>query len=113
MWFAKCRECISEAFVSLIIASSSNRKSKNCRAFATSASLKNIFISKDTNELETLNELMGDHSFRFECRSLIDFKPRSFDLPNDFDVIFFSSIRSAKFLSESKKIDLDRESLGI
>ena len=51
---------------------------------------------------------MGDHSFRFECRSLIDFKPRSFDLPSDFDVIFFSSIRSAKFLSESKKINLDK-----
>ena len=50
---------------------------------------------------------MGNHAFRFECKSLIDFKSLSFDLPNDFEVVFFSSIRSAKFLSESKKIKLD------
>ena len=50
---------------------------------------------------------MGNDAFRFECRSLIDFKSLSFDLPNDFEVVFFSSIRSAKFLSESKKINLD------
>ena len=50
---------------------------------------------------------MGNHAFRFECKSLIDFKSLSFDLPDDFEVVFFSSIRSAKFLSESKKIKLD------
>ena len=50
---------------------------------------------------------MGKDAFKFECTSLIDFKPRSFDVPNhSFEVVFFSSIRSAKFLSESKKINL-------
>ncbi len=74
--------------------------------------MKQIFISKDANELETLNELMGNRDFRFECKSLIDFKSLSFDLPNDFEVVFFSSIRSAKFLSESKKINLDNYSIA-
>lgn len=55
---------------------------------------------------------MGNDAFRFECRSLIDFKSLSFDLPNDFEVVFFSSIRSAKFLSESKKINLDKYSIA-
>ena len=55
---------------------------------------------------------MGNDAFRFECRSLIDFNSLSFDLPNDFEVVFFSSIRSAKFLSESKKINLDKYSIA-
>ena len=55
---------------------------------------------------------MGNDAFRFECRSLIDFKSLSFDLPNDFEVVFFSSIRSAKFLSESKKINFDKYSIA-
>ena len=63
-------------------------------------------------ELETLNDLMGNDALRFECRSLIDFKFLSFDLIDDFEVVFFSSIRSAKFLSESPKINLDKYSIA-
>ena len=50
---------------------------------------------------------MEKDALKFECRSLIDFKPRPFDVQShNFEVVFFSSIRSAKFLSESKKIKL-------
>ncbi len=68
--------------------------------------MRNIFISKDINELETLEALMGNDALTFECKSLIQFKSLPFDLPVDFEVVFLSSIRSAKFLIESKKINL-------
>ncbi len=74
--------------------------------------MRNIFISKDARELDFLNNFKGNDTLGFECRSLIDFKPIFFDLIDDFEVIFFSSIRSAKFLFESKKINLAKYSIA-
>ena len=74
--------------------------------------MRNIFISKNASELDFLDDFKGSDTLGFECRSLIDFVPVFFDLIDDFEVIFFSSIRSAKFLFESKKINLAKYSIA-
>ncbi len=59
--------------------------------------MKRIFISKNPDEVLSLSEFCEHHNFKLLAKSLISFEAVSFELKEDFDVVFFSSIRAANY----------------
>ena len=68
----------------------------------------NIFISKDASSLEEIPLMLNSMSVQAFYKSLIRFESVSFKIESHFDVIFFPSVRAAKFLLESGQVDLSR-----
>lgn len=58
---------------------------------------KRIFISKPIEELEVLAQKCTETNSSLFATALIDFEAIPFDIDHPFDVIFFASIRAARF----------------
>ena len=65
-----------------------------------------IFISKDESELEEIPSFLNEANVSATFHSLIGFEATPFHLKSAFEVIFFPSIRAAKYVLESGQIDL-------
>ena len=65
-----------------------------------------VFISKAESELEEIPNYLNSQNIKGVFESLIRFEPLSFQISSLFEVIFFPSIRSAKFVLDSGQIDL-------
>jgi uroporphyrinogen-III synthase len=66
--------------------------------------IKSIFISRDKNNCESLVEFCKDQNLNLTAQSLIYFEPTDFELAGSYNVIFFSSIRSADFFLQKHQI---------
>lgn len=67
--------------------------------------IRKIFISRDPNGCDSLVEFCERRLLELIAKSLISFEPTSFQISDTFDVIFFSSIRSAEYFLKQYKID--------
>jgi uroporphyrinogen-III synthase len=56
-----------------------------------------LFISKNRSEIQLLEDFAKEHSLTVEASSFLHFRPIPFELPTQFDVIFFSSPRAVTF----------------
>lgn len=59
--------------------------------------IQQIFISREEKECGNLPDLLEKNSISLVAKSLITFEAVSFIHPRGYDVIFFSSLRSAQF----------------
>jgi uroporphyrinogen-III synthase len=66
-----------------------------------------IFISKDEQDLGIIPRFLEDKDIKGVYSSLIHFEKVFFQIPSDFEVIFFPSARSAQFMIDSKEINLN------
>ena len=66
----------------------------------------NIFISKDASSLEEIPLMLNSMGVQAFYKSLIRFESVPFKIELDFEVVFFPSVRSAKFLLDSGKLNL-------
>ena len=71
-----------------------------------------IFISKDESELEDILSLLNEVNVTGICHSLIGFEATPFRSTSAFEVIFFPSIRSAKYVLDSGQIDFSSYELA-
>lgn len=67
-----------------------------------------VFISKDACDLDEIPSFLSAKNISGLYQSLIRFESVPFKIESDFDVIFFPSVRAAKFLLESGQVDLSR-----
>ena len=56
-----------------------------------------LFISKNADELPLLRQFCAEQHIAFHAQSLLQFEGVPFEVQHPFDVVFFSSIRSAEF----------------
>lgn len=66
----------------------------------------NVFISKNTLDLDEIPSLLSARGITGIYQSLIRFESIPIKIESEFEVLFFPSIRSAKFLMDSEKIKL-------
>jgi uroporphyrinogen-III synthase len=66
--------------------------------------IRKIFISRNPASCGNLIEFCQQHQFELIAQSLISFEATDFRVSDSFDVIFFSSIRSAEFFLSKEKI---------
>ncbi len=64
--------------------------------------MKRIFISKNPDEVLSLSKFCEQHNVQLLAKSLISFEAVAFELKEDFDVVFFSSIRAANYFLQKK-----------
>jgi uroporphyrinogen-III synthase len=62
---------------------------------------KRIFISKNSDDCEPLVHYCNQNKLDLTAQSLIEFEAIPFKIESNFDVVFFSSIRSAQFYFEN------------
>ena len=74
--------------------------------------MKTVFISKEPSDVHGLKKSIRSQQFQFQFKSLLKFKPLPFIMPNAFDVVFISSVRSAEFLIEDARLDLTKCTLA-
>jgi uroporphyrinogen-III synthase len=67
--------------------------------------INNIFISRDLTSCGSLIDFCKQNQLELISQSLISFKSTDFQVSESYDVIFFSSIRSADFFFRKEKID--------
>ena len=67
--------------------------------------IQSIFISRDSNGCVSLIEFCNQHQLDLVSQSLIFFESSDFVVLYSYDVIFFSSIRSAEYFLRKEKID--------
>ena len=67
--------------------------------------IQSIFISRDLNNCGSLIEFCHQYEFDLTAQSLIYFEEIDFEVSGSFDVIFFSSIRSAEFFLSKAEIN--------
>ena len=67
--------------------------------------IQSIFISRDSNGCGSLIEFCYQHQLDLVSQSLISFESSDFVVLYSYDVIFFSSIRSAEYFLRKEKID--------
>jgi len=67
--------------------------------------IQSIFISRDSNGCVSLIEFCKQHQLDLVSQSLISFESSDFVVLYSYDVIFFSSIRSAEYFLRKEKID--------
>jgi hypothetical protein len=58
---------------------------------------KRIFISKNSDDCESLVHYCNQKELDLIAQSLIEFEAIPFKIESNFDIVFFSSIRSAQF----------------
>lgn len=63
---------------------------------------KRIFISKNANDCEMLVDFCNQNNLELIAQSLIEFESVPFKMESNFDIVFFSSIRSAQFYFEKE-----------
>ena len=61
---------------------------------------KRIFISKNSDDCESLVHYCNQKELDLIAQSLIEFEAIPFKIESNFDIVFFSSIRSAQFYFE-------------
>jgi uroporphyrinogen-III synthase len=61
---------------------------------------KRIFISKNSDDCEPLVHFCNQNKLDLTAQSLIEFEAIPFKMESNFDIVFFSSIRSAQFYFE-------------
>ena len=61
---------------------------------------KRIFISKNSDDCEPLVHYCNQNKLDLTAQSLIEFEAVPFKIESNFDIVFFSSIRSAEFYFE-------------
>jgi uroporphyrinogen-III synthase len=61
---------------------------------------KRIFISKNSDDCEPLVHYCNQNKLYLTAQSLIEFEAIPFKIESNFDIVFFSSIRSAQFYFE-------------
>jgi len=61
---------------------------------------KRIFISKNSDDCEPLVHYCNQNKLDLTAQSLIEFEAIPFKIESNFDIVFFSSIRSAQFYFE-------------
>ena len=61
---------------------------------------KRIFISKNSDDCESLVHYCNQKKLVLIAQSLIEFEAIPFKIESNFDIVFFSSIRSAQFYFE-------------
>jgi uroporphyrinogen-III synthase len=61
---------------------------------------KRIFISKNSDDCEPLVHFCNQNKLDLTAQSLIEFEAIPFKIESNFDIVFFSSIRSAQFYFE-------------
>jgi uroporphyrinogen-III synthase len=66
--------------------------------------VKQLFISKDIDELSELPAFCQENNIKLIASSLIYFEPVPFILNSEFEVVFFSSIRAANFFLENANV---------
>ena len=67
--------------------------------------IQSIFISRDSNGCGSLIEFCNQHQLDLIAQSLISFEPKDFEVSDSYDVIFFSSIRSAEYFLRKEKLN--------
>jgi uroporphyrinogen-III synthase len=67
--------------------------------------IQSIFISRDSNGCGGLIEFCNQHQLDLVAQSLISFEPSHFVVLDSYDVIFFSSIRSAEYFLTKEKLN--------
>ena len=67
--------------------------------------IQSIFISRDSNGCGSLIEFCNQHQLDLVTQSLISFESKDFEVSDSYDVIFFSSIRSAEFFLRKEKLN--------
>lgn len=67
--------------------------------------INSIFISRDLTSCGSLIDFCKQNQLDLISQSLISFKSTDFQVSESYDVIFFSSIRSATFFLRKEKID--------
>ena len=65
-----------------------------------------VFISKDACDLDDIPSFLSAKNISGLYQSLIRFESVPFKIELDFEVVFFPSVRSAKFLLDSGKMNL-------
>ncbi len=75
---------------------------------------KRIFISKNSDDCEPLVHYCNQNKLDLTAQSLIEFEAVPFKIESNFDIVFFSSIRSAEFYFEkaAKKSNLVYACIG-
>ncbi len=66
--------------------------------------VKQLFISKNVDELSELPAFCQENNIKLIASSLIYFEPVPFVLNSEFEVVFFSSIRAAHFFLENANV---------
>lgn len=69
--------------------------------------LNSIFISKNSSEIQLLQQFADAHEIAITAHSFLDFKPLAFTLPRTFDVVFFGSPRAVMFYQSRYSISSD------
>jgi uroporphyrinogen-III synthase len=67
--------------------------------------IQSIFISRDSNGCGSLIEFCNQHQLDLVSQSLISFESKDFEVSDSYDVIFFSSIRSAEYFLRKEKLN--------
>jgi uroporphyrinogen-III synthase len=66
---------------------------------------KKLFISKNPEETTELQSFCERHGFDIVSCSLIDFVPVPFEILADYEVVFFNSIRAARYFLASSTLN--------
>ncbi|MDB2657129.1 uroporphyrinogen-III synthase [Crocinitomicaceae bacterium] len=66
--------------------------------------LKSIFISKHSGETLELQQFADASDIQLTSKSFLEFKPVAFELPSNFDVLFFGSPRAVVFFQSRHAI---------
>lgn len=71
--------------------------------------MSSLYISKNSSEIPELIEFCSAHSIELAARSMIQFVPISYDLPGNYEAIFFGSPRAVMFFLAQSSFPLGVE----
>lgn len=63
-----------------------------------------IFISKNQDEVLSLSQFCEKNKFKLVARTFLSFEAVDFELKENFEVVFFSSIRAANYFLNKKNV---------
>ena len=73
--------------------------------------IKSLFISRELNDVNLLNDFCKRNSWKLSAKSLIEFNPIDFKNEKDFDVIYFSSRRAVFYYLSKVPISFLKEKM--
>jgi uroporphyrinogen-III synthase len=71
--------------------------------------IQSVFISRDSENCGSLVSFCQSHQLNLISQSLIFFEPTDFQVSESYEVLFFSSIRSAEFFLYKEKIHTSKK----
>jgi uroporphyrinogen-III synthase len=71
--------------------------------------IQSVFISRDSENCGSLVSFCQSHQLNLISKSLIFFEPIDFQVSESYEVLFFSSIRSAEFFLYKEKIHTSKK----